>query len=257
MKLQIMKKHLLLLLGISLLSLHPALAQDSGPITALAPPFRRGVKEDSNLLPRFDLDFPGGTPRDLVKAIEKATAKPVNAIIPDDCSKLIIPGILVKNVTVAQLFEAVTLASKVTFPTVSVNYGTPGHYPIITGPSFVSSYGFRTQGTPDENSIWYFYWEKPASQPLYCRFYQLSPYLEAGYKVEDITTAIETAWKMIGAYPQPEIKYHKDTKMLIAVGELDKLQMIDDALKELPKGSPKQKSSNGSGPERSERPKTQ
>jgi hypothetical protein len=81
MKLQIMKKHLLLLLGISLLSLHPALAQNSGPVTITAlplpPPYLVGRgEEEKKSLPRFDLDFPGGTPGDLVKAIEKATYRP-------------------------------------------------------------------------------------------------------------------------------------------------------------------------------------
>ena len=33
-------------------------------------------------LTRFSLDFPGGTPQQLIAAIEKAMAKPVNAIIP-------------------------------------------------------------------------------------------------------------------------------------------------------------------------------
>ena len=50
-----MKKHLSLLLGTSLLSFHPALAQDSSPAPAPA------LKETSPLQ-RFDLDFPGGTP---------------------------------------------------------------------------------------------------------------------------------------------------------------------------------------------------
>ena len=232
-----MKKHLLLLLGTSLLTLHPALAQDSNP--AIVP-----VVRETNSPPRFDLDFRGGTPSDLVKAIEKATAKPLNAIIPDDCYDVRIPGISVKNVTVAQLFQAVTLASKDTR-----RYNN-GMGPMGGGWSVMTlTYGFRTEGTPNENSIWYFYREKLPEEPStpsrsVCRFYQLSPYLEAGYKVEDITTAIATAWDMLGTAPHPHMKYHKDTKLLIAVGEANKLQMIDEALGQLSRGSPKQKSSN-------------
>ncbi len=244
-----MKKHLLLLLGISLLTFHPALAQDSKP--AIVP-----VIKENNALPRFDLDFRGGGPGDLRNAIERATAKPLNAIIPEDCSDVRIPGISVKNVTVAQLFEAVTLASKDTrrYPTSSFgpSFG-PGrgeNWSVMT-----LTYGFRTEGTPNENSIWYFYRDKipdPRTPvPDVCRFYQLSPYLDAGYKVEDITTAIETAWKMLGIAPQPEMKYHKDTKLLIAVGEADKLQMIDEALSQLSRGSPKEKTSNSRDSEKS------
>jgi hypothetical protein len=80
--------------------------------------------------------------------------------------------------------------------------------------------------------------------PTICRFYQLAPYLEAGYKVEDITTTIETGWKMLGITRPPELTYHKDTKVLIAVSDADKLKTIDDVLKQLSTGKPKEKSND-------------
>ena len=40
--------------------------------------------------------------------------------------------------------------------------------------------------------------------------------------MDDITTAIETGYKMLGE-PAPVINFHKDTKLLIAVGELARL----------------------------------
>ncbi len=250
-----MKKHLLLLLGILLLSIHPARAQ-VGLVPGLyggPPGFRSPNNNEDKALPRFDLDFPGGTPGELVRAIEKAPyrpenpaaavaggggpppERPLNAIIPEDCANVRIPAISVKNVTVPQLFEAVTFASREVFP------------------GFTSTYGFRTQSTPSENSIWYFYWDKPPVQipsPV-CKFYQLSSYLDAGYKVEDITTAIETGWKMLGVNPQPDIKYHNDTRMLIAVGDEWKLRAIDDALRQLAMASPKQKPSSSQDAEKS------
>jgi hypothetical protein len=245
-----MKKHLLLLLGTSLLTLHPALAQDSNP--AIVP-----VVRETNSQPRFDLDFRGGIPRALVEAIQRATGKPLNVIIPDDCEGVRIPAVSVKNVTVAQLFEAITSASKDTRRYTTSNFGPsfgPGRSENWS--TMTLTYGFRTDGAPNENSIWYFYRDKLPDAPSHavCRFYQLSPYLDAGYKVEDITTAIETAWKMLGITPQPEMKYHKDTKLLIAVGEADKLQMIDEALGQLSRGSPRQRSSNSQEPVK---PKTQ
>lgn len=244
---KIMKKHLLLFLGIFLLTLHPAPAQDSN--AKIVP-----VIKENNALPRFDLDFPGGTPRDMVKAIDKATGKTLNAIIPEDCSDVRIPGISVKNVTVQQLFEAITSASKDTRRYTTSSFGPsfgPGRNENWS--TMTLTYGFRTDGAPNENSIWYFYRDKLPDTPSHavCRFYQLSPYLDAGYKVEDITTAIETAWKMLGIAQGPEMKYHKDTKLLIAVGEADKLQMIDEALSQLSRGSPKQKLSNGQDSEKS------
>jgi hypothetical protein len=200
----------------------------------------------TNSLPKFDLDFPGGTPKELVKAVEKATGKPLSTVIPDDCADLKIPAVSVKNATVAQLFAALRLASKT------------AHRYVVTDPFSGNRnwnentliYGFQTEGVPNENSIWFFLKEGDDAglfrivAPTMCKFYQLSPYLEAGYKVEDITTAIETAWKMLGVTKPPTLSYHKDTKVLIAVGEDDKVKLIDDVLKQLSQGKPKEKPAN-------------
>jgi hypothetical protein len=51
--------------------------------------------------------------------------------------------------------------------------------------------------------------------------------------VDDITTAVETGWKMLGETSPPTISFHKDTKLLIAVGEPSKLELIDAVLKAL------------------------
>jgi len=78
---------------------------------------------------------------------------------------------------------------------------------------------------------------KLLEHPKVCRFYQLTPYLET-YKVEDIMTAIQIGWKMLGETNPPTISFHKDTMLLIAVGEHNKLQMIDSVLEQLGKGKP-------------------
>jgi hypothetical protein len=62
----------------------------------------------------------------------------------------------------------------------------------------------------------------------------LSPYLDRGFTVDDITTAIQTGWKMAGEMPTPELNYHKETKLLIAYGEPNKLQTIQQVLQTLP-----------------------
>jgi hypothetical protein len=52
-------------------------------------------------LTRFNLDFPGGGPQDLVAAIEKATGKPLNAIISEEDSAVSLPPLKMNNVNVA------------------------------------------------------------------------------------------------------------------------------------------------------------
>ena len=169
-------------------------------------------------LTKFNLDFPGGTPKELVGAIEKAMGKPLNAIIPTEDADLQMPPLKMNDVVTPQLFAALEDASR---KTVAVNNGMFGN----SYSQFVTDCGFRTADSPIlDTSIWYFYVEKPSLPPVIssqkvCRFYSLTPYLDRGFTVDDITTAIQTGWKMAGVTPPPELNYHKETKLLIAFGE--------------------------------------
>lgn len=225
----------------------PAIPQPPGYLPAQpAPPPSLRVPQTQSLissreLTRFDLNFPGGAPLELVQAIEKASQKPLNVIIPEEYQNQYfnfqIPALKMRAVTMPELFKAITLSSS---KTVALATGT-----FISGRSESTqyqigkeSYGFMTDDSPPrENSIWVFYRSGPAAPPAHkakwdCRFYQLAPYLET-YKVEDITTAIETGWKMLGTEPLPKVSFHKDTKLLIAVGEPEQLEMIDSVLQQL------------------------
>jgi hypothetical protein len=193
----------------------------------------------------FDINFPGNTPAKLVEMIARQTGKPLNTIIPPEYADTELPPLNLHGVTVPQLFEALEQASrkKVTYSTGAYGGGLGGYQSYQQG---TSAFGFRTTGPAREDSIWHFFVEMPSeppkpqeqnpapSKPTVCRFFQLSPYLEHGLKVEDITTALETAWKMMGENSVPRIKFHQDTKLLIAVGHADKLQLIDEVLEKLP-----------------------
>jgi hypothetical protein len=183
---------------------------------------------------RFNLDFPGGTPRELVSAIEKAMGRPLNAIVPDELADTKLPALKMTGVDVSQLFSALRLASQKTEVTQSTPYG--GGFSLHQ-----TTYGFKTEGRLSDDTIWYFYAERPISPPAppsVCRFYSLAPYLDRGATVDDITTAIETGWKMLGDTSPPKISFHKDTKLLIAVGEASKLETIDAVLRALGQPSP-------------------
>ena len=191
-------------------------------------------------LTTFSLDFPGGTPRQLITAIEKALGKPVNAIIPPEHADAKLPPLKMANVNVSQLFEALELTSQKTEAYVTGNYFGGGGIPGQSYQQMRTSTGFRTQGVRNDDSIWYFYVEKPnmpqlvaSVVPKVCRFYALTSYLERGMTVDDITTTIQTGWKMLGDEETPKISFHKETKLLIAVGDPGKLETIDSVLKAL------------------------
>jgi hypothetical protein len=232
MKVKAMKKIIFLFVsGLALASLsafgQPVAPRPLPPPVAVIPAIQLGEDQPP---PKFDLDFGGGPPRDLVRAIEKSLGKPLNAIVPEEFAATQLPALKMKAVTVPQLFAALEAAGRKTLP-----YGTygPGG---LAYQQFVTSYGFRTQGPQKEDAIWYFFQEKPSPAPSMkiCRFWQLGPYL-GGLTIDDITTAIKTGWGMLGETAAPTMNFHKDTKLLIAVGEPDKLALIDSVLKELNK----------------------
>jgi hypothetical protein len=178
-------------------------------------------------LTSFNIDFPGGTPKELVAAIQKATGKQLNVVIPPEYADTKLPPLKMNSVNVSQLFRALEAAS--------AKYENPSPYVLVGGNNRTSDYGFRTDGNITDDSIWYFHSDRPApySPEKISRFYNLAPYLDHGLKVDDITTAVETAWKMAGEKSPPEISFHKDTQLLIAVGEGEKLKTIDNVLQAL------------------------
>jgi len=180
-------------------------------------------------LSTFNIDFPGGTPKELVAAIQKANGKPLNVIVPPEFADIQLPPLKMNSVNVNQLFRALESAS----------LRIDSYAPYVGGPQRTSGYGFRTEGNITDDSIWYFHVDKASTHAeKISRFYALAPYLESGLKVDDITTAVETAWKMAGEKSPPEISFHKDTKLLIAVGEPEKLQTIDSVLQALKPAPP-------------------
>jgi hypothetical protein len=234
--------------GLALLVVTPAFAQqppgvDSGEMPAAK---SSGKSSGSAVTPpskltKFDLDFPGGTPGELVAAIQKATGRPLNAIVPAKFTDVRLPAFKMSSVDVLQLFVAMREASHETKTLVESADGGGG----FGGGGFgggrriyeVQS-GFMTDDPrPSDTSVWYFNVHDEGAlnnvSPTVCRFYLLTPYLQRGLTVDDITTAIQTGWKMLGDASPPAISFHKETNLLIAVGEEPKLRTIDAALRAL------------------------
>ena len=133
-----------------------ASAQDAAPPPIVPlPSARLPVQDASPSEPRFDLDFQGGTPGDLVKAIEKAAGAPINAIIPDEHRAVTLPRLKLRSVTVPEVFQGLNLSTerRVTYPTGYLPGGHPTGYTSTTLNS-----GFRTgDRVASSRSIWYFY----------------------------------------------------------------------------------------------------
>jgi hypothetical protein len=202
------------------LAVASALAQDKTASSEPQPP----PPHRAPTLTKFDLDFKGGHPQDLLEAIQKATGKKLNALVPDDVANVNLPELKMKNVTALQLFNALDAVSRKS----EYVKNSDGSYS-----TYNTGYGFRAIGdTYTDDTIWHFYVQKPniPARLQICRFYALGPYLDWGLSIDDITTAIKTGAKMLGDNSEPAMSFHKDTRLLIAVGEPGKLDIIDSVL---------------------------
>jgi hypothetical protein len=196
---------------------------------------QKDIVAESTNFTKFDLDFPGGGPKELVEAIKKATGKPLNVVILEEDSNVGLPMLKLKNIYLPELFQVIRAVSTKTEYVNMLN--TQG---FTSKESFIDSCEFYTldrNAGPD--SVWYFHVDRPGAvlntAVKNCRFYQLGPYLDNGLKVDDITTAIRTGWDMEGCTDatRPQISFHKETRLLIAVGDPEKLAVIDGVLQSL------------------------
>ena len=53
------------------------------------------------------------------------------------------------------------------------------------------------------------------------------------FKIDDITTAVQTTWQLGGKDARTELKYHQDTQLLIALGSPEQLGTAADVLAQL------------------------
>jgi len=171
---------------------------------------------------RIDLDFPGGTPTDLVNAIKKAyPGETLNVIIPSDATGFQVPPLKMKQVTVADLLAALSRGSM---------------RKVLPFPSgFKTVYGAFERTGEGENPVWYFRSSGIDIQreETVCSYYQLGRYLEKN-KIDDIITAIKTGWEMLDVTNPPQLKFHPETKLLIAAGLPKQLDLINQVLAALP-----------------------
>jgi hypothetical protein len=149
----------------------------------------------------------------------KPPMPPLNVIVPDEMRDDFVPQFELYNVNYADVFQALS------------SLRTPNQKKSIwrgTG-----------NGKGPNELVWVLTSENPpdGSPPpnQSSRVFQLQSYLSK-YKIEDITTAIQTTWDMLGKAKGAELKYHKDTALLIAVGGPEQLAVISQVLQALGEG---------------------
>jgi hypothetical protein len=163
-------------------------------------------------LPTFTIDFPGGTPGDLVEQMAKATGSRPNMIIPAYVADVQIPKFKLQNVTVSQVFDAMNMVAddKGSLNLRWISEGAKG----------------------DNNRNWTL--AKAPGKPKVetCQVTFIGNLLDS-FQLDDINAAIRTAWEMLGKSSTPSLKFHKETRLLIAKGSEEELKLVFDVLKSL------------------------
>jgi hypothetical protein len=200
--------------------------------------------ENTGDLSRFDLDFRGGSPENLIGAISEAMGKKVNVVIGENAEGIRLPAVRVRNATIADVFSAIATTTRHDVA-VPVTVGMGGIAQSIQYRTVQSQFLPASNPVTDD-TVWSFVSNEAETQELAAhatqparelRHFQLSDYLNDKLTVADITTAIRTGWEMLEIKNPPDLKFHQETGIMIAAGEAKLIDQIPMVLQQLPRKS--------------------
>ena len=233
----------------------PHLAQGTNP-----PASRYSQPREATI----NLRFPGGNPGELIAELNLAYSQQIgdgapNILVGPQVREMEIPPFELNNVTLADIFEAlnnlagpgdpkwelsgsktpiwVLNSKQVAIEPIDPLTGQP----IPGGARNPSPQVIRNKGVGFDWMI-----GQPLGQQEPHRItsvYPVGKYLE-DYRIEDLTTAIQTAWEMMPGATPADLKYHKDTRLLIAVGSAEQQDLIRQILESL-ESQPKRPEAGG------------
>jgi hypothetical protein len=153
----------------------------------------------------FDLSFAGGTPQKLVSEMEKAYGSKLNVLIPPELADTRIAPMELRSVNVQNVFDSLDILSH------------------------DSMRWFRTGGAGGGKPSWVLA-RAPDTRKTQA-FYV--GHLLKKFNISDITTAVQTTWQLGGKDARTELKYHQETKLLIALGNPEQLSTAAEVLAQL------------------------
>jgi hypothetical protein len=179
---------------------------------------------------RMQIDFKGGQPDDLIAAMKSASGAQPNVIIHQDAARTLIPAFSLRDVTASQVFTALNMIGEAG--------ESPTWQPVNTQDGEIwTLMPARRQATAIDPLT-----GLPTGQPgilgrqpvptRQARVFNLTPVLD-DYSVEDATTAMKGAWELMNSAEDPTVKYHKDTKLLIVMGDPNQLSVVSEVLNQL------------------------
>ncbi|MEW6744763.1 MAG: hypothetical protein AB1486_18575 [Planctomycetota bacterium] len=170
------------------------------------------------LAQKIDVDFKGGTLGEFVEAIARQSGVTPNVIVSEEAVQVVLPPIKLRGVAVVDLLMSLQFVS--------------------TGP--------RLGVLQKSSDIVALLIDKPRN-PRLSSVFDVKPVLGESVRIDDIVTAITTAWKMLSPSHTGELKYHPETHLLIAVGAQDELGIVRNVLAELSNRADREAASQKAG----------
>ncbi len=196
---------------------------------------------------KFDLNFPGGSPTELVKAISDQLAKPLSVIVMPKDKDAVVPAFHVHQVTVRELFLVLSQASR---ESVVVNNGRQIEHQVVEW-----SFQCPNDGMPNEDSLWYLFRNLPQKPPApvaggteasgSVSVYNLADLCalnttdteELKKRAQVVTEAIMQAWGMgkratgsVDEGGNGEVKFHEATGLLMVYATAEQTRTASNVL---------------------------
>ena len=152
----------------------------------------------------FDLSFAGGPPQKLVSEMERAGGLKLNVLIPPELADARMPPMELRSVSVVDVLDSLNRLSRDSIQWIPTGVSAGGKVWVLAR-------------APDTRKTQAFY----------------VGHLLKKFKIDDITTAVQTSWQLGGKDAKSELKYHQDTQLLIALGNTEQLSTAAEVLAQL------------------------
>ena len=168
----------------------------------------------------IDVRFPGGTATKYIEAIRKA-AGDINVLVAPEAVKIQMPPVSLTNVSVAaalNLLDGKEQRTPNQIVRVKVNvmptYSNAEH----------ATFRVRADIRPDREQV-------PGAY-----VWSVSALLTHDISSQALLSAVEMALDVIGSDTKLDVRFHEDTGLLIAMGDLGQMETIDGVLEQLRSG---------------------
>jgi hypothetical protein len=155
---------------------------------------------------RLDFEFGGGSVREFIEQFNAVASVPLNVVVPVGAEQVTVPEMQLRGVTGEDVTAVLNAVGE-------------------------QNEGVRFQLMRTTDSTWVLATENRDEDASQVAFHPVGNLLEST-SIEDLSATIATAWEMLGlpGSALEHIKFHEDTRLLIATGSPEVLGLVESAI---------------------------